>query len=240
MSDRRTAPDRGVVRFAQSVANRIHDVVGALRTVEADAPDPKTDSATDFGYFVVATRRMLEQRGGNDVLAGAGYAACYAGTDGVPAMVWWVNGGETVTERSHSVDPDSESFYDYAALRWFKLALESRRPTLSGPFIDTWGSDDYTVTVSLPVVGTDAIARGVLAADVDVRRFIDSLTNDLRSIETPVALVNEVDRVVVSTVPVLSTGLPLRPRGGHGDFDAHPGIRTPVAGYGWSVVDLSD
>jgi hypothetical protein len=135
------------------------------------------------------------------------------------------------------VDPESESYYDYASLRWFRTAKETGAPTLSGPFIDTWGSDDYTVTVSVPVPG-DSGVLGVLAADVEVRRFIESLTADLREISTPLTLVNESDRVVVSTVPSLSTGLPIRPRSARNDADPPSMRRFPVADYGWSVVSL--
>jgi hypothetical protein len=239
MSDRGATLEKEMVRFAAKVASHIDDVVGEMRDIVDEASADGASPPADFAYFLDATRQLLVERGSGDVLAGAGYAVSYLDYDRAPAMVWWVHHAGQVVERSHSVDPESESFYDYASLRWFRLAVESRCPTLSGPFIDTWGSDDYTVTVSVPVVGASG-PLGVFAADVDVRRLIDTLTADLRRIGSPVALVNEADRVVVSTIPLLSTGLPMQTRALRHDSVARVRLRVPVPGYSWSVVALTD
>lgn len=233
MSRRTTVAERKIAQFAAQVASRIDDVVEQLNTVATGA----SSATSDFEFCVESTRNLLSDNGCAGALAGAGYAVSYLDSGRPPAMVWWVRRGDAVSERSHSVDPDSESFYDYASLRWFREAKDSGLPTLSGPFIDAWGSDDYTVTVSLPVPG-DSGAQGVVAADMDVRRFVESLTADLNQISVPLALVNESDRVVVSTVPVLSTGLPIRPRGTRTDIDLAVRQRFPVSTYGWSVVSL--
>lgn len=234
MSRRAATAEQRIVRFAGQVASRIDAVVERLNTVAEAAPvtDP------EFGHFRDATRQLLVDGGNDDVLAGSGYAVSYTDRGCPPAMVWWAHRGDSVIERGHSVDPDSESFYDYASLRWFRVAKDVEGPTLSGPFIDTWGSDDYTVTVSLPVSGPTG-SLGVVAADVDVRRFIASLIADLRGLSTPLALINESDRVVVSTFPSLSTGLPLYPRGTRDDAECDTLQRFPVSNYGWSVIPLT-
>jgi hypothetical protein len=233
MSRREEVTEQKIARFADQVAGRIDAVVEKLDAVAAEA----LSATGGFDSFVKSTRELLVESGNVDALAGVGYAVAYQDSDDPPAMVWWVHRGDSVVERTHSVDPESESFYDYASLRWFRTAMVSGQPTLSGPFIDTWGSDDYTVTVSLPVPGPSG-PRGVVAADVDVRRFIESLTADLQRIPTPVALVNESDRVVVSTLPSLSTGLPIRSRAARNDPDYAALQRLPVSHYGWSVVSL--
>ncbi len=239
MSNRGAALEKEIARFAAIVASHIDEVVGVLSDVADKSLTDGASTSADVDYFREATRHVLVQRGSGDVLAGAGYAVAYPDNDCAPAMVWWVHRGGQVAERSHSVDPESESFYDYASLRWFRLAVESRSSTLSGPFIDTWGSDDYTVTVSVPVLRSHG-ALGVLAADVDVRRFIDTLTSDLQGIASPVALLNESDRVVVSTVPLLSTGLPVRVRGQRHSAADQVRLRLPVPGYSWSVVAFAE
>lgn len=234
MSRRGQSVEADIARFASEVAIRIDSIVAKLDVIA----DEGSSSGSQFDHFVDVTRRMLVDGGTGDVLAGAGYALSHDDFQRPPAMVWWVHRGDAVVERTHSVDPDSESFYDYAALRWFRTATTSGRPTLSGPFIDAWGSNDYTVTVSVPVPESTG-PGGVVAADVDVRRFVDSLTADLRRIRVPLALVNESDRVVVSTVPALSTGLPIRPRSVRGTAESPVLQRFPVSDYGWSVVSLS-
>ncbi|MGB3486160.1 MAG: hypothetical protein WBB07_28565 [Mycobacterium sp.] len=231
---RQGSDEQKIMAFTAQVAARIDAVVGKLTAIVSEMPM----SEDEFGYFVDATKELLVQRDDGDALAGAGYAVDCTDSARPPAMVWWVERGGVVAERSHSSDPDSESFYDYAALRWFRNPRDSGDPTLSGPFIDTWGSDDYTVTVSVPVPGLSAL-RGVVAADVDVRRFIDSLAADLVRMPFPLALVNESDRVVVSTVPSLSTGLPITPRSARAKSETVVQQRFNVSNYGWSVVVLS-
>lgn len=236
MSPRPSSADV-VEQFAGRVATRIDDIARALQSIDHRASGQNPETGGHLGYFIDATRELLLTTANSDALSGAGYAADYADRQHEPAMIWWARHGDSIVERSHSVDPQSESFYDYASLRWFKLARSSGQPTLSGPFIDTWGSNDYTVTVSVPVADENGF-HGVLAADVDVRRFIDSLTVDLTDISDAVALVNETDRVIVSTIPTLSTGLPIRPRIQR--HDASPELRRlPVSHYGWSVVTLA-
>lgn len=230
---RRVTKDQDIVNLAAQVAGRIDRVVATLAAVAADVPP----DGRDFEHLVETTRALLSDGDMGKALAGAGYAVEYADSGRPPAMVWWVRRGAAIAERTHSVDPNSESYYDYASLRWFRTAKDTGAPTLSGPFIDTWGSDDYTVTVSLPVT-SESEFLGVLAADVDVRGFIESLTADLRKISTPLTLVNEADRVVVSTVPSLSTGLPIRPRSERGQADGPSLRRFPVSDYGWSLVSL--
>lgn len=222
-----------IAEFADLVATRIDSVVARLAAVVDEMPSGEGE----FGYFVDATNRLLAQHADGGALAGAGYAVAYRDSLRAPAMVWWVSRGGVVLERSHSTDPESESFYDYSALRWFRTPVGTGAPTLSGPFIDTWGADDYTVTVSLPVPG-ESEPRGVVAADVDVRRLIESLTAAITSISSPLALVNESDRVVVSTLPSLSTGLPIVPRSARGDIESVVHHRVSVSDYGWSVVSL--
>jgi methyl-accepting chemotaxis protein-like sensor len=234
MSRRGGKVEGEIARFASEVAIRIDSIVQKLNVLAVDA----SSSGSEYDYFVDVTRQMLVDGGSGDVLAGAGYALSHGNFRRPPAMVWWVHRGDSVVERTHSVDPDSESFYDYASLRWFRTAASSGLPTLSGPFIDAWGSNDYTVTVSVPVSGSAGL-QGVVAADVDVRRFVESLTADLRRMPVPLALVNESDRVVVSTVPALSTGLPIRPRSVRGTAESPVLQRFPVSDYGWSVVTLS-
>jgi len=238
MSSHVTALDKRLIRLAAKVAERMDHTAAALQALASEAPVAEPSAAPDFDYFVEATRRLLEGRRDRDIMAGAGYAVDAEVQGCAPAMIWWVHRGGNIVERSHSVDPEADSFYDYASLRWFKAPKSRRVPTLSGPFIDTWGSDDYTVTVSVPVI-FDGTSCGVLAIDVDVRRFIDTLAADLRKIAAPVALVNEADRVIVSTSHSLSTGLPINPRHRR-NHPAEEMTRHPVADYGWSVVLLPD
>ncbi|WP_242676780.1 cache domain-containing protein [Rhodococcus sp. ABRD24] len=171
-----------------------------------------------------------------ELAIGVGFAVDYTIDGRSPAMVWWRRKDGSVIARTHGSDPDTDSFYDYASLRWFAAAKQSKQTTVSGPFIDSWGTDDYTVTVSYPVL-TDDDCAGVLAADVDLPQIVEAWTEAVGESEREMALVNENDRVVASTVPTLSTGLLIRPRNvSDSIFEVEQ--RCAVSKFGWSIVVL--
>ena len=226
-------PSLDLERFANTVAARLDDIVGALRRTSAAALSGPGD---EFDSLRQATLELLREGSASSLIAGTGYASD-PHPGGAGQMTWWARRGTEIVERLHSQDPRSDTFYDYPALRWFRLPKATLQPTLSGPVIDTWGSDDYTVTVSVPVHSTDQF-YGVLAADIDVRTFVRTLYAHIREIPTAAALVNEDDRVIVSNTPTLSTGLPIAPRATRLASDTAV-CRVPVAAYGWSAVALA-
>ncbi|MFF5988479.1 cache domain-containing protein [Prauserella flavalba] len=181
-------------------------------------------------------RALLAQDRGS-ALSGAGFAADYGRV--APAhlwMAWWVRRDGVVREKRHTLNPESDAFYDYRHAAWFDIPRTAGARAVVGPYIDSWGTDDFTITASAPVVVDDEFI-GVVAADLAVRQMEIAISRQLRAIDAPAVLVNSEDRVVASGVPELTTGLRLSPRAG-GETRRSELARHDAA-YGWSVVLLS-
>lgn len=224
--------------LAQQIAARLDQVVAALESAQertaarlAENSDAALDELEAFAHQVLPS--------GTGMVVGAGFAGTVRSPHGpAPTMVWWARGtGDSITQRPHTVNPNADDFYNYTAQRWFARAREAGTKVVTGPFIDTWGSDDFTVTVSVP---TDAGSGldGVLAADLDIRGLVRDLSVVLAEADLPIAVVNDSQRVVVSNIAALDTGLLLMPRHERARRDT-PVVRSaPVPGYTWLVVQL--
>jgi hypothetical protein len=136
-------------------------------------------------------------------------------------LAWWLGGsnGSTVGSGARvrrliaSEDPSDDAFRDYTTLEWWRVPATTRAPHITGPYVDYLCTDDYTLTLTAPVMqGVDMI--GVVGADLYVADVERSLLPYLRSVAETTTLVNGWGRVVVSTDPHLATGTILRVDGG--------------------------
>ncbi|NKX50886.1 hypothetical protein HER39_09965 [Arthrobacter deserti] len=120
-------------------------------------------------------------------------------------MAWWQGGSK---ERLARLTPQ-EMGETYARREWVTVPLESGRAHVTGPYVDFLCTDEYTVTMTLPVGG----ARPVGGAGADV--FVESLEGvfgaDLAAVHPAATLVNRSGRVVVSADPQLAAGTVLAP-----------------------------
>jgi hypothetical protein len=146
-------------------------------------------------------------------------------------LEWWQldpDGG-----RLRSLEPDlrpsSMGYYDYTATEWFDVPRRTGRRHVVGPYVDVHGTGRYLLTLTEPVV-VDGEFAGVVGADVPVRRFETHLLRVLGAAPGSFVLLNDEDRVVLSTAPhwlvgelVSADGLP-------------PGPATPVAGTPWRLL----
>lgn len=135
---------------------------------------------------------------GDTLLTGAGFVAA----PGVLAdaewhLAWWL-GGAGVRRLATIDDPSHEQFRDYTALEWWRIPAATGTRHLTGPYVDYVCTDDYTVTITTPVV-VDGRFLGVVGTDVLVDRLERGLLPLLRALGTPTALVNASGRVVTAT-----------------------------------------
>jgi hypothetical protein len=193
-----------------------HPVFGEPRAWDALEPDVSA---------------MLRNRA---LVTGAGMAlrppASGSGAD-VPSMAWWVTREGEIRVKQHVFNPRSDSFYDVPQARWFRVPYASGAPTLLSPYVDSWGTDDVTMTAAVPLAAQGEIL-GVVAADLDVRRFVDAVEGLLIEAEAT-ALLDEEDRVITATHPQLETGTRLAATA-VGPVSA----RADIAEFGWAVVRL--
>jgi hypothetical protein len=148
-----------------------------------------------------------------------------------PSMAWWVRRNGEVRAKHHVLNPRSDSYYDVTQARWFREPYRTGGSTLLAPYVDSWGTDDVTMTAAVPVRSA-GIVVGVVAADLDVRTYVDAVER-LLATAGATAVLDEEDRVIASTHPRLEAGArlaatnlgPVRSRADVGDL-------------GWAVVRL--
>ncbi len=153
---------------------------------------------------------------GETLLTGAGFvAAPGALSDAEWHLAWWLGttGTPRTARRLATIDnPAHEQFRDYTALEWWRVPATTGARHLTGPYVDYVCTDDYTVTITTPVVLHGAMV-GVVGADALVDRLERVLLPVLRAGETPATLVNASGRVVTSTDARREPGSMLRDDG---------------------------
>lgn len=113
---------------------------------------------------------------------------------------------------------NTEFLRDFRELEWYQVPETTARTHVTGPYVDHLCTFDYVITLTMPVpVGEHMV--GVVGADVYVKSLEQVLLPHFLALPSPVALVNEAGRVVVSTEPSLPAG------------DVLPNRRHPLADY---------
>lgn len=124
-------------------------------------------------------------------------------------MLWWRAEQERVARKHHVFNPDSDSFYDYRNSVWFLGARAADGLSIVGPYIDSWGTDDHTLTASMTML-RDGHSVGVAASDLNLQNLTDQVGGLLSELP-PAVLVGSEDRVIASNVALLTPGLRLEP-----------------------------
>lgn len=166
---------------------------------------------------------------------GLGYAAAPEVMLDEPLyLLWWQRRGDQIGRLRLNLDPRHVDVYDYQTMDWFRLARDENRRVAFGPYVDYSGSDEVTITVSLPVV-VDGAFVGVVGADLAYAEVERRWIEVLRSSAIDGVLVNSERRVVTtnSTRWVVSQRLPELPEAGSGPFSD---VAMVPDGTGWVVA----
>ncbi len=182
---------------------RVHDLLVAGHAAAAARGEPLTDA--DVGALAPALRRLLARPGqlavGIGVILEPGLLATHP-----LRLEWWQRRSTQSAPTSLEVDlhPDSLTFYDYADTEWFAVPRSTGRRHVVGPYVDVHGTDDYLLTLTVPVT-VDGCFLGVAGADVPMSRFEDVVLGRLLQAGDTV-VVNDEGRVVFSTTSRWLTG----------------------------------
>ncbi|MFB6610137.1 hypothetical protein ACFCVO_07460 [Agromyces sp. NPDC056379] len=132
----------------------------------------------------------------------------------------------------------TEYLRDFRALEWYRIPATTRHAHVTGPYVDHLCTCDYILTMTMPVHAAAGPAGGaessgtrmvgVIGADVSVRRLEHELLAAFLEVPTPLALVNDEGRVVLSTEPMLQVGQLTDP-GGPGEPCPGTPLRVLVA-----------
>jgi hypothetical protein len=123
---------------------------------------------------------------------------------------WWGVGPEPLRV---NLDPAAPDFYDYTTTEWFAATA----PGTAGPYVDYACTNEYAITLSVPVPGFGVAAADVLVASLE-RRVLPALVG----LDRPTALTNGAGRIIASNDPALA-----------------PGLRVDAEGPGWLLVETS-
>ncbi len=183
-------------------------VASSKGVVATDAVDPLTES--------LVLPRLSEP---GALVIGAGYVAAprfLSDTDW--HLAWWLGHSNTfglgsadpgIRRLEAEEDPLAENFRDYTNLEWWRVPAQTGAPHITGPYVDYLCTDDYTLTLTMPVRFDDRLV-GVVGADLYVNEIERTLLPVVRRIDRPATIVNASGRVVVSTDPHRATGSILR------------------------------
>ena len=94
---------------------------------------------------------------------------------------------------------------DFRAFEWYQVPEATRAGHITGPYVDHLCTCDYILTLTVPV-GVGGSMRGVVGADILVRRLEPEVLPLLRAAESAIALVSSSGRVILSVSPTLRVG----------------------------------
>lgn len=140
-------------------------------------------------------------------LVGAGFvAARNALSDAEWHMAWWQGSAQ---ERLLMLTMESAG-ETYSRREWFTVPMETGRGHITGPYVDYLCTDEYTLTLSVPVRVAGAFV-GIAGVDLFVESVEKLLMHELESIDSRATLVNGGGRVILSVEPQLAAGRLLVP-----------------------------
>lgn len=128
-------------------------------------------------------------------------------------------------------DAESTEYYDFMRLPWFRVPQRTGAPTLTGPYLDYLGVDDYVLTGAVPVLAGGTFA-GVTGVDIQVSALERTVIGVSRSLGVPLALVAAGDRIVCSNTAHYLPGDRFPARAGDGHRLPLP-TRVPTLSLCW-------
>ncbi|AQZ65422.1 unnamed protein product [[Actinomadura] parvosata subsp. kistnae] len=218
-----TAPvGRAVSRIGETVRGvfTVLDEVRARTAALARARRPLTRGD------LAALRPLLFRHLGG-LIAGIGFIAAPGLLADAPwYLEWWQDdpSGPPV-QLLRDLDPASSAFYDYTHWEWYAGPSEGAERTICGPYVDYLCTDEYSLTLSVPVTAGGAFV-GVAAADVFVRRFEGAVVPVLREVPVPAFVISAAGRVVASNTARWIGGSVFR---GEAGFAVHPCDGLPLS-----------
>ncbi len=211
-----------VVSSVEAVFSRVSLAREALSAALAAAAETETGQLTrailDERVRLLATDELRHSAPG---VVGAGFVTVPGLLPDTPwHQAWWVApDGDPLVHRNppHQLtvveDPESEFFRDYTRLEWWRGAASGAGRHVAGPYVDYLCTDEYILTLTMPVTRTAADAEmvGVAGVDVSVAALERLLLGSMTAIGRRCSLVNSESRVIVATDAALAPGTLLTP-----------------------------
>ena len=201
-------------------------LVGALQSL------PGSRRADALRLLEIACRDGLTSNGD---LVGMGFVGAPEREFSAELQIaWWRKQGTEIRTKKHVLNPASDSYYDYNTSEWFATVRTTGKPYISAPYVDSWGTDELTITAAIPL-SVHGVFVGVMATDLDQGRYLKPIERLLLK-DHNLALVDSEDRIILSSIPVLTAGMSLHRY--LKQTDGEPGTRVQSELTHWQVVEL--
>jgi len=168
----------------------------------------QVDKAAMAGLDEVA-REFLAK---NSFAVGAGtFFAAESVGEGGRAFEWWFRKNSGGTERLDADrTPGSHRYYDYERLPFFSTAAATGEQTLSGPYLDYLGFEEYILSFTAPF-SVRGNFTGVAGCDIRIKDLEPLIMPNLRAIPMDAALINASNRVILGNSGMYLVGERLKP-----------------------------
>ncbi len=159
-----------------------------------DRPAPRS---ADLAELQPLLHAQLARHAG--LVAGVGFVARPGLLHDVPAWLeWWQTAADgAVRPLLLDLDPGHTAYSDYTHWDWYAIPRDTGQRAISGPYVDYLCSDEYSLTLAVPVTVAGEFA-GIAGADIYLRHFEAVAGPALRGIEGPACLVNARGRVAAA------------------------------------------
>jgi DNA-binding FadR family transcriptional regulator len=190
----------------------------AFATTLDSLAHPITRAALDDSVRALAE---AELSAGAQLVIGAGFVATPGFVeDAAWHLAWWVRQtGDPIVQRlpprqlAVVEDPESEFFRDYTRLEWWRGVASGEASHITGPYVDYLCTDEFILTLTMPVLDATGAQPGVAGVDVTVSALEARFLPAFSRLGERLTLVNAESRVVLSTDPGIAAGV-LLPEGG--------------------------
>jgi hypothetical protein len=224
-----------VARVGAAVSDVVERVFGTVVAVRSSALRSSARAGLRAGLPVLddGVRGLLREPG--QLAVGLGLVVAPQPEQGLPLRLeWWQvdpDGGHLRTLEP-DLKPTSLGYYDYTATEWFDVPRRTGLRHVVGPYVDVHGTGRYLLTLTEPIV-VDGEFVGVAGADVSVRRVEMHLLQVLGRLPARFLLLNDEDRVVLSTAARWPVGGLVPP----GTGPSGPGTAVPGVPWRLHLVD---
>jgi len=207
-----------VVATFETVFGALGRARDAFATTLAGLAHPITRAALDDSVRALA---QAELSAGAQLVIGAGFVATPGFVDDAAwHLAWWVRqAGDPLVQRlpprqlAVVEDPESEFFRDYTRLEWWRGVASGEASHITGPYVDYLCTDEFILTLTMPVLDASGAQPGVAGVDVTVSALEARFLPTFARLGERVTLVNAASRVVLSTDPTIAAGVLLREGG---------------------------
>lgn len=221
-----------------SISNVFRDLAGVSAQVlsiwEQKCSGRTQPGPEDLNSLLPLIRQMLQSE--SLKFHGAGVVFAPGEVNGHKMHLEWLcrSKNEEIQPLTLNFNSRSERFYDYLHMPWYTRPLQTRQPSIVGPFVDLYGTEQYIVAFSLPIFFQGRFL-GVAAADISLHCLEPLLVRGLMCVSNEALILNAEGRVLATNSSTWIAGDLIRGCGAQ--VSQAPILNLMDPSSYWSVVE---